>query len=309
MQYDFPPKLYHYTTSNAFINMVKKNELWFTDFRFLNDSKEYRFAEETIDNTIKKYDFNLWRENFISELQPEMTFLMQFDEYVVNLKKKLSNALYRQSDIVNPLDFDNFRNVVPFVFSLSSEKDALSLWRSYGVGQICIEFDSARLQMASVGRLCEVQYNEQNEIDPKLAQALDSLIADRIMNFKRSASSRLHPETLYDGADDIKTFYRDFNPISIKHSGFKDEREWRLIQNVPVSNFNDSKIFLGEGRYPTPRMRVSFPNGLFKIADVVTGVVFGPGSDKNLASTSIRMLNHIMGTKFEVYFSSVPYRI
>ncbi|HVR57221.1 MAG TPA: hypothetical protein VMT72_10380 [Pseudolabrys sp.] len=32
-----PEKLYHYTSSEAFLSIVGNNTLWFTDFRYMND--------------------------------------------------------------------------------------------------------------------------------------------------------------------------------------------------------------------------------------------------------------------------------
>ena len=39
---DFPERLYHYTSSAAFLSIVKDNALWFSDFRYMNDLSELR---------------------------------------------------------------------------------------------------------------------------------------------------------------------------------------------------------------------------------------------------------------------------
>jgi hypothetical protein len=41
---DFPECLYHYTSGAAFMNILTSNELWFADFRYLNDLSEMRYG-------------------------------------------------------------------------------------------------------------------------------------------------------------------------------------------------------------------------------------------------------------------------
>jgi hypothetical protein len=39
-----PTKLYHYTSSGAFLNIIESNELWFTDYRYQNDFSELSYG-------------------------------------------------------------------------------------------------------------------------------------------------------------------------------------------------------------------------------------------------------------------------
>ena len=43
---DFPESLFHYTSSTAFLNIIKSGELWFSDFRYMNDLSELNYGVE-----------------------------------------------------------------------------------------------------------------------------------------------------------------------------------------------------------------------------------------------------------------------
>ena len=38
--------LYHYTTLDAFLNIMNKRELWVSNIRYMNDSKEFENGRE-----------------------------------------------------------------------------------------------------------------------------------------------------------------------------------------------------------------------------------------------------------------------
>lgn len=112
-----------------------------------------------------------------------------------------------------------------------------------------------------------------------------------------------------DAADNLKWLFRDFDPITIKHDGFKHEKEWRLVLGISLQNKGNIQPFFVEGRYPIPRIRVPLRGNEGGInSDIITGVVFGPGSDQRLATTSINALNGVLNTKYKVAFSKIPYR-
>lgn len=46
-------KLYHYTTSDALINIVTNKEFWITKWDYLNDVDELRVAEEVCDAILR----------------------------------------------------------------------------------------------------------------------------------------------------------------------------------------------------------------------------------------------------------------
>ena len=53
--------LSHYTTPNAVFNILSNEELWFTDYRYLNDSLEGEFIWDVLDKIFERnhYEKNL----------------------------------------------------------------------------------------------------------------------------------------------------------------------------------------------------------------------------------------------------------
>lgn len=49
------PSLYHYTSNFGLVGMHESQELWFSDVRFLNDSKEYKHACSLLGQYIQSY--------------------------------------------------------------------------------------------------------------------------------------------------------------------------------------------------------------------------------------------------------------
>lgn len=179
MQDECPKRLYHYTSTDAFVKIAQSNELWLTDCRFLNDDREFHFARTIIENTINEHDFAGRRVEFIERVQPHQMLLEQYDIFIENLRIKAYSGLYKQYGSSTLFDVDDPRNSIPYVFSLSCDGDSLDLWRAYGKGQLCIEFDSDKLRRAVDGSLLKkIQYKGEVEVDGKLTRAIDKLISD-----------------------------------------------------------------------------------------------------------------------------------
>ncbi|MBR3674103.1 MAG: DUF2971 domain-containing protein [Clostridia bacterium] len=87
--------IYHYTSPEAFINIIKNKKLWFTNIRFLNDKMEFCCGLEVMLNCIKQIDKNISDE-------------------------KLSNI---KNDII--------KSGNSYVACFSKDRDNLGLWNYY----------------------------------------------------------------------------------------------------------------------------------------------------------------------------------
>ena len=118
--------LFHYTSLNAFQNIVQDNKLvlWATDIHYLNDKKEWKHAQEV-------YQFvcgELLNEGKISQtvyeritsIQPntEITFIRSFHDSKNNI------------DIINGA----VKNTAKFVICFSMQSDSLPMWNYYSNG-------------------------------------------------------------------------------------------------------------------------------------------------------------------------------
>lgn len=96
-----PPRLYHYTSQHAFLEIVRGKAVWATDVRYLNDYEEYVYAVKIAREAL----------HAVSE------------RTAVYGGKDLANAM------LAPLSAHGLQNY--YVFSLSENGDSLNQWRSY----------------------------------------------------------------------------------------------------------------------------------------------------------------------------------
>jgi hypothetical protein len=115
--------VYHYTDTQAFAGIVEKAALWATDFRYLNDSRELRYA---------------W-DPFVAKLRQLSSELGEYSEaYAAQLK-----AL----ELMESIDLMGFDDSM-FVACFTELRDAVSQWSRYGANGhgIALGFDSERIR-------------------------------------------------------------------------------------------------------------------------------------------------------------------
>lgn len=109
---DWPEKLFHYTSSAALLNIVRSQELWFTDYRYLNDLSELT------------YGVDLFKEEIETRKSTEQ------DERIKNLlellRRRFDTALI-YTDV--------------FVFCMCTENNLLNQWRVYGRDTIPVSIE------------------------------------------------------------------------------------------------------------------------------------------------------------------------
>ena len=301
-----PKNLYHYTSFAVLLSIVEKRELWLTDFRFLNDSEEFHFARSMVENSLADYNFTRKAEMFRDLAKDAAAHMQSFDDLVKNLKARLISTHFDADNIYARYNLSAY--YMPYIFSLSDDGDSLSQWRAYGNGEVCIEFDVPKLMELGLGQISKVEYKKRTEKDVRIDEALDKFFDD--VNKQFVAYGRIDRETIEDGSQDLgSTFKSTFKPINIKHAGFQDESEWRLVIEISPLTEKSGATFVTAGRYLTPRIRVSILNKTTSTLDVISAVVFGPGTDRQLAAHSITALNETMNTKINCRFSDIPYRV
>ena len=110
---DYPERLYHYTSSAALLNIISSDELWFTDFRYLNDLSEMRYGVDLFKAEVRR-QIETESDTSVSKM------LAQLDE-------QFDNALIY---------------IDVFVFCMCEENNLLNQWRVYGrdAVPVCLEF-------------------------------------------------------------------------------------------------------------------------------------------------------------------------
>ena len=193
--------LYHYTGVSGLLGIIKNHTLWATDYRHLNDRKEYRIGERLLREEL--------RARRIDEIHRKA-----FETLVAQIQKGC------------------------YVLSFSENGDQLSQWRAYcpggngyalGFQQTNALFASAKQHRFNLVR-CVYNLREQKTLCKYLVNSyIEGVITNKSWHAGKGWESR---------AEAFFTRYQWHFALglvmaALKHSGFEEEREWRLVSQYP----------------------------------------------------------------------------
>lgn len=163
--------VYHYTSVDAFVNMLKKmiekesNELvfWASNIHYMNDPNELIFLYDELMNAMPEIE----KELGIKE--------SPFSMFLSFCKNQQGISLDLFKDIKDNVFNKIFKSA--FAVSFSKQKDALPMWSLYGGdgSGLCLEFDYNALikhfsETTTISRIIELHYNfKDNDIWSKVA--------------------------------------------------------------------------------------------------------------------------------------------
>jgi hypothetical protein len=228
---------------------------------------------------------------------PEYIFLDQFQTWVNDCKHTTFNI---------------------FVFSLSEEPSLLSQWRSYtphGKG-VSIGF-SPKAISSIIGnsnfRIAKCLYEKSEK-----EEALGGLVANMLETFRQeqptSDASQAHPSQCYHPF--LERFRGDVLQILsiIKHSSFKEEREWRLISpyyssyKAPEINYSSHMVpeikFREGASMIVPYIELPFGESNPKFDEII----LGPSPHQNLSMQALHMYLSNQELCKHIKNCSIPYR-
>ncbi|MCJ8321450.1 MAG: DUF2971 domain-containing protein [Colwellia sp.] len=285
------PNLFHYTSIEGMKNIVIKNNLWATDYRFLND------AQEMLDGN-----------NIL------MKVLKSSEHYLLN-------TLCERIDIEG-LVTTNYIN--PHILSFCSTNDLLSQWRAYGGESegVCLEFDlftsylsADKNSWSARGHLVPVVYDDliKEEIIVDIMKSLEvQLLSVDITNEYYKGLSE------YDQNYLIGLVWSAFVvPIlSFKDKSFKEESEWRAIFLPSKDEIENLRDFRTSNGTFTPYIEAFVTkilaggiaeNILLPIKSVCLPPASGNSSHHGL-NLFLQKYGHKDDNAVNVYRSSIPLR-
>ena len=286
--------LYHYTSLNGILGILRSNSVWATHASYLNDASEFfhglSFAKQIAGGIFME------------------------DDYLAAFGWAVRHALQAVSA-------DDL-----YVASFSEKADLLSQWRGYcpaGAG-LCLGFDSTQLKnfcLARGYRLEKCIYEHQKQI-----QQVEALVSQCLEKFPKPHLSRGEYERLDSkGQVDAEIAYRlqtsegpdkpqadaavewlctaiaELAPL-FKNEGFHEEAEWRVVVNGP----REQVKFRANSSYLAPYVELEL---LSEAADsALREVIIGPNPNQRRCETSIKMLLVECGLSgVEVKSSSLPF--
>ena len=202
-----PPILYHYTTLGAFYEIMTTRQLWASNISYLNDAKEFELAKDIagrlIDDHLQNVDDRAAEPNRVVQTR------------LKNMRTLLGQVIATDT----------------FIFSLTEEGDQLSQWRAYcRDGGVAIGFDTDRLTRLMEHLhffLAKCSYDpRENKV--RLARDIEETLRLRAIG--------------NDGENSISTFWLNqlaTAAVHMKHEGFAEEREWRLVSHPEIMSHLD----------------------------------------------------------------------
>ncbi|WP_370606101.1 MULTISPECIES: hypothetical protein [Citrobacter] len=221
--------IYHYTDLNAAISIANNAQMWLTDYRFLNDKKEFNEGFDVLLEALEAY------HDYSGKYCPE--FL---------------DTLSRAVEFIRDDNFSNLERNNIFVSSFSKTPDLLSQWRSYGM--YCLELDADFFRDDEVSVLECVYLHDRREALDKA----DLIICDEFIPVLFDIWKENRPYLI-----DLKlSSLLEIHALSFKHAAFVDEDEVRFVLSCAP---DDARIkFRGKGQLLIPYVSFDFDPELLK---------------------------------------------
>ncbi len=306
--------LYHYTTVDAFVSMLKQMKqdevdyltFWASNVHYMNDPHELEF--------------------FYDELMRVMPMLE--DELSIADVRFSAFSIPKDTAMGFDIDMDMKENVYKGIFrsacavSFSKHRDYLPMWSLYGNngGGLCLEFDRFKLtewlkpEVRKGIRLMDISYNVKDaEIWDRL-KILYKAYHDGI-NEKKEGQDVLSMRQSF-----IATVLLEFS-MRMKHSAYAYEDEMRLYDHIVYPGDADEIIAKGmttledwsydKDRDPDVRVKngMLIPYKKIKIPlSSLQSIIVGPSRNTKLQCNALDILLRNMGLKIDVVPSAVPYR-
>jgi hypothetical protein len=282
--------VYHYTTFPAFKNIIANQELWLTDYAYVNDSSEV------------KHGLTLAASVFEQRLS------------------SADAAIRSMLDVLLSLPVDEQPRIYIACFSFG--RDNLTQWKGYGHGTQGIAFGVEPMNFYfEIGHPMEMTLAPVIYDDGVKRDLLENFVRDWAVLYERDRASG-DPQWLAGYPRAPRSYF--FELVStFKHSSFADEREFRYVYREDPLVFNDQLLMKVKQRfrasdslivpYTTTKDLAVFRlrnQEKIKKSDIkMTDVIIGPHVHGELAAAGVRELLVAQGySNVPVYISAVPYR-
>jgi hypothetical protein len=250
-----PPRLSHYTDAAGLCGIVRSGSLWATHIYYLNDSLEFKYGSQVINNI--------------------------FTHEIDSSQGQITQRLRRLQECYQG-HFAIWESLAdPYVVCFCEAGNLLSQWRAYATNGsgFAIEFEPARLiqalerdpEISENSKLLKVLYDD-NEQRQFTKLAIDQLVK----------AFDAHPEQ--EVLDSVPLVFSEMS-LCFKHRAFAEEDEWRLVFMPRTEGFVDVRV--REGRLlPYASVHFGDPNE----RPPYSTIVHGPTLEAENTKRAIKML-------------------
>jgi hypothetical protein len=279
--------LFHYTTAAGLLGILGESKLWATDLRFLNDAQEAVYALDAVVDGVRTMENPVRVPGHWAHKHGEPA-IETFSRYQGMVVDELLTA-----------------EVGVYVACFCEAGDMLSQWRGYGKDHgYALEVTIAGLEQAL----------EESEI-PRYARATGLLK----VRYGREAADSIVESAVGEVAGfnlnhpGVKAHHSAvvLNSLlaQVKHPGFSEEQEWRLVVGVDILDETRSPVAVGE-----PTLYRSTPMAIVPYIELpleresIVSVRVGPGGNVAVREAGVQRLLKTLGCGASVTRSEVPLR-
>lgn len=291
-------KLAHYTSASVALEIIKNKEIWLNNVANMNDYREVELGKNLLAKTFNKTDEG-----------------DRFKAILNKISDKLSEELIvRYNSVFNDLD-------KTYAFCLTEHKKdydkygRLSMWRAYapknGVALVLNIDPFIKESCKTTAFTIPMFYYDHEEFRNKFKNFVD-VVENNFEIFKKSTKEEV-----------LDFFYRKFliSVLSLKHKGFEEEKEWRILCNDIIyikDNVikEDIKNVRGVPRIIKmlnfDRLNDEKTGYSTKLNDILYKIIIGPSDNpEQLREIFIKKLNEngVDDAVKKVVISEIPVRI
>lgn len=293
--------LYHYTTMDAFLNIMNKREFWVSNIRYMNDSKEFENGREICKLLINERIQNSTEEEkeFLSKLQ---------DSCQLDSSGGLRN--------INANDI--------FSLSFCKEGDLLTQWQVYGKNGISIGFNNDMSFLNGICLMNEDQYSSETETheyphaETRLGTGFNVIYNDDkkkyvINKVLDTGINRLKLLEKVGGLEVVNEISDELFSIFpyMKEYCFSHENEYRLLFKEPVSKKWIHYRIRNGVIVPYIKMKILDLNCREHTKLPIGDIVIAPGVNNTYVADSVKYFLEKSGYEYlvdKVRTSKIPYR-
>lgn len=269
-------KVYHYTSIEGLMGILKTGSIWLSDYQYLNDKREVNHGVDVIKNAAKK-------------------ILSKSNNPVINelLETWIS-------------DLDDIKDRI-YIASFSADGDSLSQWRAYGSVAIGFRITDISQHINSL-QVKAVEYNA--DAQNKLAEIYLNHLCQAYNEDKSQNLLEKIPDVYHriNQLVELIAFFKD--------TSFMDEREYRgvyiedqsIIDSLgldkPKKNFRATKNLI----VPYINSNNIHPLNGHENPLIIDDIILGPSCDNMLERGIREFISELGLNEVNIKKSNIPYR-
>ncbi len=309
--------VYHYTSAEAFLNIIKGDAVRFSDIRYMNDTSETKVCVKRMIEFIEE------KGEIYPHFRDAVNELLKSNDY--SMIKDLSANEIKYTEFIG-LRFTKQRN---FIFCTSKDADSLNMWNYYASNGAYTGYNIG-LSVPAFLKTFDVENISAQDgfivfygnvlYEKKQHFAAIEEIAQTIEKSAMEYPSIYH---ISKAATVIRT-YIELRGVFFKDGRFKSENEYRFLfsiadKRIPHSEKDAQKYtglynkrlcedFCVKQGLIVPFMKVSIPK------NAIRRITMAPMTETEIAKSSIKELLNTMGFKnangqdIPIFKSKIPIR-